>query len=350
MRILSKDEWRNVGDAGIFCFGGGKGLKTLAKNLKEIGWLDRVEAVVDNKASLWGSTISLAGKEWPVISPQQLRENITTQCIVISCVAREEIQKQLAAYPELKGKRVAYYGDIVDGWFWEKVRHMKFPDGIRNTKEPIIPKIIHYCWFGGGPIPAELQQYINTWQRMCPDYEIKRWDESNYDVGKNRYMKDAYDAKKWGFVPDYARLDIIYEHGGFYLDTDVELRKSLDEFRYNEAFMGMEPGGRVNPGLGFGAVQHHPMLKELRDDYENYTFVDFHTKWEAEREIKVSPDLQTMELEAYGFQRDCFQEQDIRGIHIYPLPIFGAAFKEWRCITEETYAVHHYVGTWVPKE
>lgn len=87
----------------------------------------------------------------------------------------------------------------------------------------MIPKIIHYCWFGGAEIPEHDKKCIESWKKYCPDYQIIRWDESNYDYKKNPYMKEAYEAKKWGFVPDFARLDIVYEHGGIYLDTDVEI-------------------------------------------------------------------------------------------------------------------------------
>ena len=91
----------------------------------------------------------------------------------------------------------------------------------------MIPKVIHYCWFGGNEMSALEKKCIESWKTQCPDYEIVRWDETNYDVTKNPYMQQAYAAKKWGFVPDYARLDILYQHGGFYLDTDVELLQSL---------------------------------------------------------------------------------------------------------------------------
>ena len=90
-----------------------------------------------------------------------------------------------------------------------------------------IPKIIHYCWVGGKPKPQSVLYCIESWKRCCPDYEIREWNESNYDFTKNEYMRQAYEAKKWGFVPDYARLDIVYEYGGIYLDTDVEMLRSF---------------------------------------------------------------------------------------------------------------------------
>ena len=89
----------------------------------------------------------------------------------------------------------------------------------------MIPKVIHYCWFGYNPIPKEYYSYMQSWQEKCPDYKIQRWDESNFDVDQNLYCKQAYARKKWAFVSDYARLKIIYEHGGIYLDTDVEVIK-----------------------------------------------------------------------------------------------------------------------------
>ena len=92
----------------------------------------------------------------------------------------------------------------------------------------MIPKKIHYCWVGGAPKPESVLVCINSWKKYCPDYEIIEWNETNYDFTKNKYMQQAYENKKWGFVPDYARLDIIYEHGGIYLDTDVEIIKSFD--------------------------------------------------------------------------------------------------------------------------
>ena len=118
----------------------------------------------------------------------------------------------------------------------------------------MIPKIIHYCWFGGTEIPEADQKCMASWRKYCPDYTIMRWDESNYDYTKNQYMREAYEAKKWGFVPDFARLDIVYTYGGIYLDTDVEIIRNIDDLLVNSAYMGFESGGAaVNPGLGFGA-------------------------------------------------------------------------------------------------
>ena len=348
MEEITKDSLPQAAERGVFCFGGGQGLRTFAFVLRRMGLLSRVEAVVDNDASSWGKRVEVEGATIPVISPAELCRRIHGQAIIISCKAEAAIRAQLASYPETAGTPVGYYREIVDDWYVSQAEQMTFPHGLRSTKEPLIPRVIHYCWFGGAPIPKEFQRYIDGWHRMCPEYEIRRWDESNYDVTKHPYMKAAYEAGKWAFVSDYARLDIVCEYGGFYLDTDVELVKSLDELRYNEAFMGMDPSNRVSSGLGIGSVAHQPMMEELRDAYDGYTFIDFHVKAERKtKNILVCPMLQSRELERYGFVRDCFQMQVIQGMCVYPIPVLCGQIGDRRIVTEYTYAVHHYAGTWV---
>ena len=130
----------------------------------------------------------------------------------------------------------------------------------------MIPKVIHYCWFGGNPIPEKDRRYIEGWKEKCPDYEIIEWNERNYDVSKNKYMAQAYEEKKWGFVSDYARLDLVYQYGGIYFDTDVELLKPLDNLLELEMFCGFESTKYVNFGIGFGAEKENPV------NYQNVRF------------------------------------------------------------------------------
>ncbi len=115
---------------------------------------------------------------------------------------------------------------------------------------------------------------IESWKKFCPDYEIKRWDETNYDISKNEYMRQAYENKKWAFVSDYARLDIIHEYGGIYLDTDVELIKSIDDLLGNNVFMGIGCTGGVNTGLGFGAEAEMPVIRDMLECYDGLSFVN----------------------------------------------------------------------------
>lgn len=137
-----------------------------------------------------------------------------------------------------------------------------------------IPKKIYYCWFGHNSKPQKVLECIASWKKYCPSYEIIECNENNFDIDQcPLYVKQAYNEKKWAFVTDYARLKIVYENGGIYLDTDVELKKSLDKLLNNSAYFGLEDGIHINTGLGFGAVRECKILKELMDDYENISFL-----------------------------------------------------------------------------
>lgn len=186
------------------------------------------------------------------------------------------------------------------------------------------------------------EKCIASWKKYCPDYEVIRWDETNYDITKNEYMKQAYDAKKWAFVTDYVRLDVIYEHGGIYLDTDVELIKSIDELCLDKAFMGIGSTGGVATGLGFGAEAGLEVVKELRDYYDKVSFANEDGTYNTAPCVKY----QTEYLLEHGFvDEDILQK--VEDITIYP--------KEYLCpmdystgeltITDNTYCIHHYEST-----
>lgn len=206
-----------------------------------------------------------------------------------------------------------------------------------------IPKIIHYCWFGGTEMPEKNLKCIASWKKYCPDYEIKRWDETNYDINKNSYMKQAYEAKKWGFVPDYARLDIIYNNGGIYLDTDVEIIKNIDILLQNKAFMGFESPQFVALGLGFGAVKGNLHIKAMRDAYNGMEFVN----QDGSYNMLPSPNYSTEYLLQIGLVRDG-SKQMLDEMLILPTEYLCP--KDYETgklnITEKTYSIHHYDASW----
>ena len=140
----------------------------------------------------------------------------------------------------------------------------------KNVKT--IPKIIHYCWFGGNPLPELAIKCIESWKKYLPDYEIIKWDESNYDVTKCKYIEEAYKNKKWAFVTDYARLDIIYNYGGLYFDTDVEVIKSFDDLLNNQLFMGFESKDYVATGLCIGAIKNNEFIRKNMEEYHKLNF------------------------------------------------------------------------------
>ena len=207
-----------------------------------------------------------------------------------------------------------------------------------------IPKKIHYCWFGNGEMADKDKKCIESWHKFCPDYEIIKWDESNYDISKNKYMQQAYNEKKWGFVPDFARLDIIYNEGGIYLDTDVEVIRNIDELLVNEAFMGFESGKYVNPGSGFGAIKKCKEIKELLKIYNN---IDFYNS-DGSINLTPSPILHTKFLINQGLKANN-EMQIINGLKIYPTEYFSPMDYETGIInkTEKTYSIHRYNMSWV---
>lgn len=217
----------------------------------------------------------------------------------------------------------------------------------RVTESQIIPKKIHYCWFSRNQIPDYLIKCIDSWHKFCPDYEIVRWDEDNYDVNKNTYMRQAYEAKKWGFVPDVARLDILYEHGGIYLDTDVELIKNLDDLLYQPVFLGVEKWGSVNVGGCCGAVPHHPIIKQLLDFRINEKFYMndgglnqttcgyYETKPLQKIGMKPNNTIQRIG-DITIFSSDFFHPYDYMSGKTY--------------VTENTYSIHHFNGGWLDEK
>lgn len=137
----------------------------------------------------------------------------------------------------------------------------------------MIPKVIHYCWFGRNPKPELINKCIESWKKFCPDYEIKEWNEDNFDIHQCPYVEEAYECKKWAFVSDCARLKIIYDNGGIYLDTDVELLDSLDNILKYDFFFAFEHEFRVNTGYGFGAKKMSPIVQEMLSFYLGKHFI-----------------------------------------------------------------------------
>lgn len=216
----------------------------------------------------------------------------------------------------------------------------------------VIPKIIHYCWFGGNPLPDEAIKCIRSWKKYFPDYEIKEWNEHNYKLDSCDYVREAYQAKKWAFVSDYARFDILYKYGGLYFDTDVEVIKPMDDIVEKGSFMGVESGWYesgsqqvlVAPGLGIAAPAGLALYKEIIDNYKNRHFY----KKNGEKDTTTVVHTTTKILEKHGIQ--------VKGnlalcedITIYPKEFFCP--KDYNtgevCITPNTRTIHHYSATWL---
>ena len=206
-----------------------------------------------------------------------------------------------------------------------------------------VPKIIHYCWFGKNPLPELAVKCIDSWRKFLPDYEIKEWNEDNYDIRKIQYISQAYDAKKYAFVSDYARFDILYQYGGLYFDTDVEVIKPLDEILKRGAFAGVESAGALNAGLGLASPAASPVYKEILDSYKDSSFIKADGSMDLTTVVTRVSDI----FRKHGFT-DKNEIQEVDGITVYPSEYFcpiNPSTGELR-ITENTYTIHHYAATW----
>ena len=210
----------------------------------------------------------------------------------------------------------------------------------------MIPKIIHYCWFGEGHKPELFYKCLKSWEKYCTDYKIIEWNESNFDLYQNAYVHEAYEAKKWAFVTDYVRLWVVYHYGGIYLDTDVELIKNLDDLLQDSAFLGFEDGKNINTGLGFGAEKGNLVIECMLKAYNEIHF----KKKGGDYDLTTCPIRNTKAIEHLLPQNmDVNKVVQIDGANLYPpeyfcpLDHYGVNLKK----TKNTYSIHWFSATWL---
>lgn len=207
----------------------------------------------------------------------------------------------------------------------------------------MIPKIIHYCWFGKGKKPEETVRYINGWKKQHPDYEIAEWNEENFDIQCNAYVQEAYGAGKWAFVSDYVRLYALYHTGGIYLDTDVEVLRSFESLRNDTGFLGFECNDCIMTGV-MAVQKHSRVIHHLMDDYENRHFVGKDGKMNMTTNVFTT----TRYLRECGLMADG-KMQRVAGFTVYPQRFFapntpGMVFGKK---PKDAYAIHHYFASWI---
>lgn len=224
-----------------------------------------------------------------------------------------------------------------------------------------IPKIIHYCWFGGNPLPDLAVRCIESWKKYFSDYEIREWNESNYNLDCCNYVKEAYGEGKWAFVSDYVRFDVLYQYGGVYFDTDVEVIKSFVDLMERGAFMGCEPmmpeltvassGNRqakykmhLAPGLGLAANPGLGLYREILEDYRQVHYLNEDGTLDTTTVVIRTTEI----LKKYGFCPDSKEIQVVNGIYIYPDEYFCPMnyMTGKLTITDKTYSIHHYTASW----
>lgn len=207
----------------------------------------------------------------------------------------------------------------------------------------MIPKKIHYCWFGRGELTAKAKKCIESWKKYCPDYEIIEWNEDNFDIYQNEYTKKVYNEKKYAFLSDYVRLKVVYEYGGVYLDTDVEIIKPLDNLLDNKAYFGFEINEYVNTGLGFGAEKGNLTVEVLLKEYDILL--------DGTKDVIGCPQLNTKGLVKLGLLRNG-QLQQLPGCIVYPVDYFNPYDDPTGRLkkTKNTYSIHWYAKSWLDKK
>lgn len=209
----------------------------------------------------------------------------------------------------------------------------------------MISKIIHYCWFGRGEKPQIVKECIKSWSENLKGYKIIQWNEENFDINSNKFVKEAYENGKYAFVSDYVRVFALYNYGGIYMDTDVELLKNFDNYLDNESFWGFEAGNYIATST-IGAEKGSFIIKKFLDSYEGKNFLNENGEFNVTTNVKIVSEIfKELGVELNGIY------QKINGLGaIYPMNIFSPYDYRYYEISKssETVAIHHYYKSWLP--
>lgn len=327
----------------VVCYGAGKMLDEMSESLTEMPRLCHSLSIVDGDECKIGNRRVIFDRELNIQKPNDTIQNMRKPIVLITSAAIVDIINILESY----------YKDDLEVFSFMAMRKAEYDIElitIEDCEELLgscetrqIPKKIHYFWFGHNDIPDEYKRNIETWEKYCPSYEIIRWDENNCNISENRYAKEAYERRKYGFVPDYFRLKMIYEYGGIYLDTDVELLKPLDDLLYLTAYAGFEDNEKVALGVGFGAIKGFPLLKEMYEVYENISFI----KNDGSLNTTASPTYQTSILKKHGLKCNG-RMQIVDNMTILPMNYLTVQSNHTgkRYYTSNSFSIHKYAASW----
>ncbi len=327
----------------VIAFGASDFLRLISLIYKDLKLDQYISCVADNNIDKQGQKILINGCEKEIVTPHQISkaDRKNTAVLITSDVYAYEIYTQLEdmlgndemdvfVLSLMIAKRV---DDVTDKHFLN----------MDNGGENKIPKIIHYFWFSGDEKTGLVAECIESWKKVCPDYELMEWNADNYDVTCNPFAYEAFKHRKWAYASDYARLDVIYRYGGIYMDLDVILKRKPDILLKHDFFVGFGPIRDVEAAV-FGARQGHPLVKEMLRIYENREFdTDKSTTL-----LNLQPVLLDRFFEKKGFEiNGRYQEKD--GVVIYPRDLFSA--KNWFTgaheMTDAALGIHECAGGWV---
>lgn len=319
----------------IYLYGAGASCRLLLMSYWKEVLRGHVKCIIDAKNELSKTTINIGTDQLYINDIETIAgefENEDEKVLLLTPAFSSVIVEQLDNEKVFDGAKVYLFPMICHNQKGSRYQ-------IKSEKDMQIPKIIHYFWIGGNPLPEEYKRNIEGWKKLNPRYEIRCWNEYNYDFESIAYMKEAYQLGNefLMYATDYARLDVLYKYGGIYLDTDVELIKPLDELLYNKAFIGIEENSQINSGSAIGTIPRHPMIHELMEAYKQLHFRDelgkiqikyntyYETKCFIENGYRMQNKYQVVN-EVVCFPRDVF------------MPICFAGMED--CYTEHTVSVH----------
>ena len=308
--------------------------------IKEYELYDYVDCYIDADVNKIGTVIEIDSRRYSVKAPDYLNNADKNVVIIITNSKFIPIVDFFEGISALKTSDVYIYPIM-------QLNESNIENDFEIKKlceKQLIPKTIHYCWFGRNPMPQFLQKCIASWREFCPDYEIVEWNEDNYDVSRHRYTEQAYGKKRFGFVTDIARFDILYENGGIYLDTDVMLLKNPDALLYQNGFIATEKWGNINSGGGCGFEKGNPMIKEIIDYRDEFDFINM----DGSLNIETNGVYETTMFIKYGFIPDSTY-QIVNGISVYPPCVFHPYdyMSSELSTSKSTVSVHHFYGGWM---
>lgn len=329
----------------LYCYGCGDYLiNTLfGGTLSEYHLEQKVSLIIDNDPQKYGTDLRIMDCSIPICSFDQVKDRVdVTTIIVISSLYRyEEIEKQLC---NLLDDVDAEYSILVNDMFLYR-EDDKIGDIIKNNRnlKQRIPKTIHWCWFGGNELPKTLNKCLDSWKIKCADYEIIEWNEKTFDISSNVFVKEAYEKKKYAFVTDYVRLWCIYNFGGIYLDSDVEVLKELDSFLGHSAFSGFEDRFYIPTGI-MGGEKGNSWYEYLLSYYDNRHFV-------TEKGLDLTTNCVIISKMTFAKFGHAFMNgyHDFKDVTFYPQEVFcpiNLTTKELNT-TKNTHCIHWFSGSWI---
>lgn len=323
----------------VICYGAGMLPRYIEPFLHNQGLASHISLFIDRDLCKRGRTLQYAGRDLRIEAPEYLEKlDAERYVILITAEKYREIQKNLANIG-FSSQWECYAYPVLNLDYFQRIER----ENIFSNAPSQMPKAIHYTWFGGREKSELQKKCIESWHICCPDFEIQEWNEGNYDIHKNQYMEQAYENHKWAYVSDYARLDILHQHGGIYLDTDVELFGSLSPLLNTRAFICFGEWPVPNSGAGMGSIKGEELLKELMATREKIPFIQDG----GQLDPCTNSNYEMQVLMRRQFHMDAtFQQKN--GIALYPPDIIApmSLVGERAFVTERSLGIHYCLNTW----